>query len=477
MGAMAAFNAKRIEWGVFFTLVVGISILIGLNVRRLGFRFESQPEMELDYVMGVLWWSVLAVAIAVFARLHRRMLLLAWVGKFFVVLVLMLIYEYSYGLDAISYHTTTKTGYYEYVYPGIDFRRDMIPSLKPVTDEFGDPMGGLGTENFIRILLLIASVTGPFFHAIKVVFAFLGLLGVWWFYQGVTVALGRPYPPAFYLLAFFPSIIFWSSIFGKDPLQFFFLGVYAYGVAVLLTQERLVSLWPLGVGIIGSFMIRPWTAYMMIGALLLARLVQNLRAWVVGFALLAVAAGALIRFSGLYYGGLEGGMIGDPEMIYELVRSVQLAQAQGGGSGGELLSEEGSLGASIPAIIFSGLFRPLPFDITNPFTALAAIENSIVLGLTLAALYRIRLAFLRDPLLLWMGLYSLMWAALYGFIVMANFGAGARYKLQVWPFLLLTLLLLTHREGRALLLSRTVDRKTRNVSVGEPILSLQRDSV
>lgn len=153
----------------------------------------------------------------------------------------------------------------------------------------------------------------------------------------------------------------------------------------------------------------------------------------------------------------------DPTNIAMLFDVADLA-AQGmaretkmsGGSGVsfESLETGEGIGASLPVGIFSGFFRPLPFDITNPFTALAAAENTIVLMLAIIALCRVRWVYLRDPLLLWLTGFCLMWATVYGFIVMANFGSGVRYKLQMWPFFLMLLLFLVHREGRALLDAR-----------------------
>lgn len=106
------------------------------------------------------------------------------------------------------------------------------------------------------------------------------------------------------------------------------------------------------------------------------------------------------------------------------------------------------------------MFRPLPFDITNFSTAIAAMENSVVLSLAVVALFRMRFVYLREPLLIWTGLYILTWALLYGLIVLANFGAGARYKLQVWPFMILVLVTLCWREGRKWLDSRARGEKS-----------------
>lgn len=451
---MRGLGYSKLQWGLIFLPIVVITAWFGMNMHVLGYRFWSQPEIELDYVMGVLWWCVFALGILAFAGDSRRMLLLAWVGKFFVVLVVMLFYEYYYGLDAVGYHRAAMTGYINNYFPGYDFYSDMIPSFTPIPMEaHAGIRRGLGTENAIRFSLLIASVTGPFYHAMKVACAFLGLLGVWGFYRAVVIALGRPYPPAFYLLAFFPSIIFWSSILGKDPWMFFFLGIYAYGGALWLVQGRPAALWWVGLGLSGAFMLRSWMCVVGGAALFLSTLLgRRRRGWQV---VLVLVVGLPVFWI------IEQNAVWHFEEVLQetLIESVSgMAQgfaqkATGGGQDIDFSSSEG-VTDNIPLAMFSGLFRPLPFDITNAFTALAAAENTFVLLLALAALRRFRFVFLWDPIVLWLLLFTLMWTSLYGFIVLVNFGSGVRYKLQVWPFFLMLLVTLVHPEGRAWLKSR-----------------------
>jgi len=462
-------------WGVILVLVAGVSVWVSLNVRVLGVLIDSQPEKELDYAMGVLVWGLFAFGILVFGGNSRRMLLIAWVGKFFVTLVAMLFYEYHYPLDATYYHRVMKTGRDD-TFPGVDFREDMMPSLtESPPDVEGGTFGSLvQSANWIRVLMLVGSVIGPFYHSLKVGFAFFGLLGIWYFYRAVAVALGRPYPPAFYLLAFFPSIIFWSSILGKDPLQFLFTGVYAYGAALWLVQGRLAACWYVGAGLLGAAMLRPWLGIMGGLALFFATVLGRCRRWQVGLMLLAGTTLPFLSLSPqqtqtvLHLDLDQAQAFVDGQIqIFEIVemRAQGMAQdTQNLGGSGVVIDRNASLQGSIPLAMFSGLFRPLLFDITNPFTALAAVENTVILLLALLALFRFRWGYLRDPLILWPTIYCLMWTTLYGFIVMANFGSGARYKLQVWPFLLMAILLLAHRKGRALLQAR-LPRKPQEISV------------
>lgn len=453
----------KLKLSLVFLPLLGIIIWLSLNVQALGVRI-GQPEVELDYVVGLLWWGVFALGILLLGGDSRRMLIIAWIGKFFVILVFMLFYEQSYGLDAYTYYEVAETGEH-WIYREVDFREDKIPRLKAIytmntghiiKDPYIEPessFGTLGTENTIRFAMLISSLTGPFYHGMKVAFALLGLLGVWAFYRAVVVALGRPCPGVFYLLAFFPSIMFWSSIVGKDPLLFFFLGVYAYGGVLWFSKGRPIALWWLMIGLCGCYMLRPWISLMAGGVLFIATVLGRVRAWQAGLSLAMLPILFLVTSS--LMGQWMGGLSLRQDILLDTVGALaQGYQDRGSGAQGIDLTSREAIAENYPLAMFSGIFRPLPFDVRNPFTALAAIENTAVLLLSLVALIRFRLSFLRDPLVLWPLLFTLAWTAMYGFIVLMNFGAGVRFKLQMWPFFLMLLVVLTHHKGLALLTSR-----------------------
>ena len=451
--------------GLALASIVSLAAWLTLNIHALGSRFAHfQPDMALDYAIGMVWWAVFALAILIFGGASSRMLLAAWLGRLFVTLIAMLFYEQHYGLDSYEYFRFSLTGR-----GGMMGEENLYENLMPslsgsVQSRSEDSAIPLGAENTHRFILLLRMVTGPFFHAMKVGCAFLGLLGVWYFYRAVVVAMGRPYPPAFYLLAFFPSILFWGSTLGKDPLQFFFLGLYAYGGAIWLVEGRMAALWFLGVGLLGSYMIRPGIGVISVIALTIATFFGRSRWWQTGFLILMSLPMAAQGF--LQVGKDQSFSLQSIEkrVTYEVVAELIQEKAQGiardtqttRGSGVDLsnLTSGEAVINRLPEAMFSGLFRPLPFDISNPMTALAAIENTVVLVLAVAAIFQARFGYLRDSLFLWMATYLLLWTTTHGFIVMANFGSGARYKLQAWPFLLMGILLLVHREGRSLLASR-----------------------
>lgn len=441
----------------FVGLALVATVWIAHNIRALGFRID-QPDIGQDYAMGVLWWFFIAVGIAWSWCEDRKLLLTAWVVKFFVVLVAMLFYEQRYGLDAYWYFKVTVTGEHPH-YTGIDWRKEWFL--------FEDPTRGLdkhrlgqGTDNMIRLVMFFSIFTGKYYHALKVIFAFFGLLGAWAFYRAIVVILGRPVPIAFYWLAFFPSILFWSSILGKDPLIFLLLGVSAYGAARVLVRGELVGGVFLAIGLVLGFNVRPWTAVMAGVCLLPALLFRGghglQRSVLVLLMIQAMLYGwepisdrfhinELSDFSKLFVILTEGQDVQSEWTVY----NAEFGGVQRAAGAVEVVQQiqSGNVGGALPIIIFSGLFRPLPFEVRNAFSAMAALENCFLLFLVLVAMKRMEWEYLRHQMVLWSIFYSLVWAAFYGAILLANFGAGARYKLQVLPFMVMVLFLVLHPQG------------------------------
>jgi len=452
-----------------------VSTWIALNVGVLGeiplgyFSSSVHREIELDYAAGLLWWSLLAVVLWLLGGADRQHLLIAWTVKFFVVLVAMLFYEYKYryNLDTFAYFNTVLTGQHEFFH-GVDwFRESWIPTLKETVKE-ADPIEGkliqsAGTENMIRVLLIIAQVTGPYFHALKMVYAFLGFIGILFVYRAVVVILGRPFLPVFYSLMLCPSMIFWSSTLGKDPLSLLFIGLYVYGGAFWFVRTSPRGLAWVALALFASYLFRPWTAAIGMVAFLLATLGKVFGFAPVIFTFLVLSLWLLIDSSGDSVRLMESSA--SSGLLEELATKAE-GQTEGSGSGAGLeLTEAQELVSSprgILIVLFSGLFRPLPFDATNMLVAVASVENSVLLILTLIAVRHLRWTYLKQPVLLWALTYTLLWALVYGLVVLANFGTGMRYKLQVLPFIALFLCLLLNREGRAAL-DRIGERETPQV--------------
>jgi hypothetical protein len=245
----------------------------------------------------------------------------------------------------------------------------------------------------------------------------------------------------------FPSILFWSSILGKEPIVLLGTALYVQGVLGWYARRRGGYLLLMFVGIGMASFIRIWNGPILIFPVLvlfamgiqerfkrIALLVMGL----IGFGL------AVRRFAAM----LQMETIGDL-----LASADSWSQAWAiGGSAQQLdldFTNPVSILLFIPVGIFTALFRPFPGEIMNPFGFLAGLENLFLIGLLLLAAKRARWSDLRHPLAVWALLLVLSWGSAYSIVSYQNLGTAARFKLQIMP-VLLGLLVYLGRIRRAL---------------------------
>jgi hypothetical protein len=200
---------------IFFTLL-GISIAgIILSspaflrlVEFLGHRIP-QKDIRLDYIKGMGWAIFLAFTIFVWpvSPSDKKALLWIWSVKCFIMLFIMLFYEYHYKTDAFSFFSGA--------------RYDMS---KWKSNYLAGPSLPVVFISWLHQHFLLDS-----FHATKVTFGMIGLLAIYIFYRAVTVFIGRGKIGLLYMLAFFPSLLFWSSTLAKEPLLLLGIAIYSYG--------------------------------------------------------------------------------------------------------------------------------------------------------------------------------------------------------------------------------------------------------
>jgi hypothetical protein len=400
--------ALAIALGAVTPLLLEIVGAMGRNIPR--------PDVQGDYVLGLLWAIALAGALWLLpvAPDDRRALLVLWMAKCFIALGFMLVYERAYPL-LDSYYYIQEAG-------------------APVSNL---PMGvGQGTNNIIGIVWAHSHLTASY-HAIKISFAMVGLLGIYLFYRGTVHARGREDVRLLYALGLFPSVLFWSSILGKDPVQLLGLGAYAYGVMAWSTTRRWGYLVPVALGVLLASMMRVWAAPILLFPLVVFAVGGIREVWrkVVFVGLVSVfTVLAVNSFADTL--GLE--TVRD---VYETTESISQGFAEGGSAQIATVQFTGlrSMLTFAPIGAFTALFRPLPGEIRNMFGMLAGLENALLLGLAVAALVRTRLASLRQPLVLWALVLVALWAGVYGFVSYHNLGGAARFKLQILPVLLVLL--------------------------------------
>lgn len=410
----------------FVTVASIVMMLITGWPQALGVNIPSADIMS-DYATAFIWAVLLGLSIFLWpvgARAKTDLFIL-WCVKAWIALVPMLLYEAHYPfLDAYSYYELPKSA---------DFVWDFF--------RFGQ-----GTENIYRLVWLYDAVVPNSYHALKLSFAMIGLVAIYIFYRTAVVWLGKNDRRLFYAIGLFPSILFWSSIVGKEPVVLLGIALCAYGTAVTWRYRKRLS-WSLIAGLTIIFYVRPWLVPIILVALVPAFLSRQrkLLQRVVAFGSIAV----LVTLSFVL---IRNHFLTGNEDAFQAIGRVSQSWAEDGGSGQIIaadLTDVNQLVAFVPVGAFTALFRPLPGEVQNAFGLLAGLESLILLGLVVLALARLRMGEFKNPLVLSAVLFVASWALVYGFLSYQNLGTAVRFRVQVLPIFLFLLFYLGRRRGRS----------------------------
>jgi hypothetical protein len=420
--------------GAIALVVVG-AISLGLIsfkaldiVAALGYRLP-QEDLATDYAKGVAWAIVLGLSILAWpvSERSKQDLLWVWFAKSLVTLGLMLFYEWNYPLDAIGYFDGSRQRGFEW-------------------EGFQIGSESSGTYNMTHLCWLLQQLVPNSFHGLKVSFAMMGLVAVYLFYRAAVLFLGHEDRRIFFLLAFWPTVLFWSSILGKDPLVLLGIALYVYGAVGWIHTKKPRYLPVLALGVMVAVMMRVWLGVIMFLplAIILLRGKLNIGAKVV-FGLLV---GVALWFS--------SGQFAEYFLLETADDILDKAEFLGGGFGekvgGSTLEyiEYGSfsgMAAFLPFGVFTALFRPLPGEVLNIFGIFASLENMATLGLLWLAIKRTHWEELKEPVVTWALSFVIAWSTVYAFVSSYNLGTASRYRLQILPVMICLLVYLSRRRA------------------------------
>ena len=405
-------------WILIFGISLGLLIYILIqNVPALGHNIPTS-DVSSDYFRGLVT-AVLLGGVVFILPVHfneRVPLLLLWILRSTLTLGFMLYYEYRYGLDAYAY-------FYEAV------------NSQTITQTYKSTLEG--TQTMILITKTIVEYIPLFksYHALKVFFSFFGFLGSYLFYRSYSRYFSRSDIRLLYLLGAFPSIVFWSSILGKDPLTFFGISVFFYGALQIFKKFRIRHLALLVLGLLIMSSIRLWLVILFLMPFLLIYFFNSRSNLLIKTATSAVGLALVAFYSETI---LTSFQVESSKEALSLVNRISKSWSYGGsGQSVAELTSASSIVKFLPIGMFTALFRPLPGEIFNPFGLLSGFENLILLMLFTYSLFRIEFNFFKDRFTQYMTLTILIWSMFYGFISYQNLGTAVRFKLQILPFLIL----------------------------------------
>jgi hypothetical protein len=404
---------------VLVAVVSGSAFAIWREVQASAVRGAALGGVS-AYLWGLGWTVCLGLSILAWPvpRTEKPLLILLWSVKAAVGLGFMLFYESHYGaLDAYGYY---------------------IRGTSPDFSWHGLQLVG-GVDNIDTLVWAMHWIVPDSYHAMKMTFAFMGLVAVYLFYRAAVLAWPGTRIATLLLLALFPSILFWSTILGKDPVILLGLALLSLGAAQLLRgRRRWFVLFALGLLIV--LLVRPWIGPMVVVPTIL---LAASRRWggptSGGRARWVVGCMGLLAFAGFVVSWLAEStpLIGD---LLSRVNVVSRSWAKGGtGQTPPEFNSVWAVLAFLPLGIFTALFRPLLGEVPSAFGVLAGLESLALLGWVAFAALRTSRHRLAEPPVLWGILFIALWASVYAFLSYQNLGSGFRFRMQILPVGLLVL--------------------------------------
>ncbi len=285
---------------------------------------------------------------------------------------------------------------------------------------------------------IIYTITGETRLGGFLVYSWLGFWGLYLFYRAVRLALSHADHRRYAALVFFlPSMTFWPSSIGKEAWMTLGLGMAAYGAARLVSHRSHAVLWLLA-GLVSTGLVRPHITITVVASLGVAYLFTGAKKGGFG-APFAKATGlvVLLIVFGLTLSSVQSKFkLEEGQGVTDVLAQTE-AQTSADGSEFEAVAARSPL--DIPEAAFSVLFRPLPYEARNLQSLLTSLEGALLLFLfvrnwrLLANLVPRR----RAPYLAFVGTYSLLFVI--AFSNLGNFGILARQRVQLFPFILVLL--------------------------------------
>lgn len=402
---------------ILLLAIITVSALLFLGVDTAGIYIPSDNIAD-DYLVAWIWAIILSVSILLWPvpGKHKLVLLECWLAKVFVVLGLMLFYEHTYSfLDSYSYYWLSKT----------EFR-------------LSDLSFGQGTENIYDLARLHRIFLFDSYHAMKLTWAMIGLVSIYFFYRAAISFLGYDKIVILYIIAFYPSILFWSSILGKDPINLLGIALYAYAMVEWNEKQSFRSFLIGLTGIAIASFIRSWYVMILTVPMMIMFIYQKNISVIYKIIFIIISSVAVI-FSIWHFS--ERFSLETTKDVVEITNSISRGWAEGGSA--QEVKEIGSISDMLvfaPLGIFTALFRPLIGEMFTPFGIFSGFENMILLGFFLLAIKNIRIEDMKQPIILWAVALIIIWSTIYGFVSTQNLGSAIRFRLQILPILLLFIL-------------------------------------
>ena len=286
---------------------------------------------------------------------------------------------------------------------------------------------------------VLTLLLGDALPTLFILFTLVSLAGSYVFYRTFEIAFPNGDRWLFgILVAFLPSLLFWSSFVGKDALMQLFIALTCLGYAKLIERPDSRGVLLCAVGLGGALMVRAHIASMLAIAITFPYVIGRSRgqrghkvAKILLIPLLAVSTYLLIRNAGSM---MDISTEGSASMLTE-ANSVS-ATSQVGGS-------VFNRGTSLPLRIAESpflLFRPFPWEVHNLMGVASAVES---IGLLYLCWLRRReiwrtIRSFRDPYIVFLLIYAAVFMVTFSGSI-GNFGILLRQRIMLTPLALMVI--------------------------------------
>ena len=394
---------------IFFIFIVQFEIY-SYNIFHHWSRRNDTSHPYYELFLGFIVFLI--ISFLVLLKKNKKYTIIWGLKGGGVTLFLMLFYEANYGLDAYHYAATA-------------FR-----------ESIHTPFGENGTYNVIHINKVFSYFVGKSYFSLKILNSFIGFLGLVFLYKSYEYIIKKSELKInnnfIYFFFLFPTVLFWSSILGKDPLNLFFIGLFSYGFIHFIDNAKLKYLLMIIISIWLVSYIRSWWSIIMVTSIFLYYLKINSTRNFFLFLLVMPIFGVLATQF------LQTQEITSIDQMFLKMAETSQNLAYGGSSVGvHVITGFGDYLLYYIPNLFSTLFRPMPWDIRNAFTLIAAIENVILFYLFYKYIFKNWRLIYANKYLKFYILLIFSWSLLYVVISPTNLGMAVRFKLQVLPAMLI----------------------------------------
>lgn len=362
------------------------------------------------------------------------------------------LYKYHYGGgDTFQYYNEAAT-IANFLWENPDlffdiyFNTTELPQLSGLIVFYEQPRALL----FSKIVSVFYIFSGGNYWIISTFLSFINFLGAYFLVTELNKKFQNIKTPTLISFYFLPTFVFWTSGLLKESLALSAVMI-AIGIVIRFSQNREFLSIKYWIILILSMLLLWELKYFyaavlipVIASLLIYNFLDKYKTWRLSIMVIVFILGIFLM-TNLHYNLNLSHVL---NVVYENYKTgVESTSGKSilyyhfnGTSYGFLLN--------FPLALFSGLFRPMVIEGGNLFQLMVAMENLIIFGALIFALWksRLRISF-KNPFIISTLIYVVSLATFLAFST-PNLGTLSRYKVGYWPFFVVLVLILFFKQQK-----------------------------